>query len=362
MKFKALDSITFKIFCLFLASFILMFGYNTVEAAYPLKCYKEAIIVLSILYLSLTLFYPLVSYLISFIPVGRLIILSPIGYSLFSVAPLLDFYIAIILAITLGFLAAIFWIGCKAIIFHEVNENSWGVAFGLLSFVSIIASGLGPFIFLGYPSKYLKLYIHTHFDVFLISSVICSLATIPLLYLRNIKVQDRPRFKIKLTRIFIIYLVISFCYSSSYSILISYIPLLAPTLIGEYRFLSYAIPSTLSTLGGLLYDRFGPIVFPPLSLITLISFANLEKDFIIWGFFFNLSISLLFPGFQAHLGKIIKSSEIIAALGIAGFVSGFSLPLNSLLIGILPLEFTRLYLTALFFTGFILSFTFVIAR
>ena len=73
---------------LLISVFLLMFGYNAVEAAYPLHAYNQATKVLSVLYLVLTLSNIPAGFLISAKPAGTLIIFGPIGYFIFTVKSL----------------------------------------------------------------------------------------------------------------------------------------------------------------------------------------------------------------------------------------------------------------------------------
>ncbi|RLE71301.1 MAG: hypothetical protein DRJ37_05285, partial [Thermoprotei archaeon] len=61
------------------------------------------------------------------------------------------------------------------------------------------------------------------------------------------------------------------------------------------------------------------------------------------------------PGFQAYLGKIVGKDEIPPALGFVSFITGISISANTVLIGLLPLHFTKNYLTTVVFLGFLLS-------
>jgi len=336
---------------LLISVFLLMFGYNAVEAAYPLHAYDQATKVLSVLYLTLTLSNIPAGFLTSVKPAGTLIILGPIGYFIFTYSLLLNnFLLALATSVIIGFTSAMYWICCRTIIYREVSEQKWGFAFGLINVTAVLAGGLGPYILL-------KL---SYEDLLKISSGLCLLSILPLfpLYRRGktgkkeiltfLSIKDCLNWKL------ILYSVTAFCFSVNLPIIIAYIPIIGKDIVGEYRLLSYAIPSTLSLLGGVLYDRFGAIVIPISALLALIAFLNLPHNVIAWGFVLTASFSILFPGFQAFLGRIVNEDKISIALGFVGLISGIGVSLNIAVIGAL-LNLARLYLASLMVLGVILS-------
>jgi len=140
--------------CLLVSVFLLMFGYNAVEAAYPLHAYDQATKVLSVLYLVLTLSNIPAGFLTSVKPAGTLIIFGPMGYFIFTCSLLLDnFLLALIASIIIGFTSAIYWICCRTIVYREVEERKWGFAFGLINVTAVLAGGLGPTYFSSFLTK-----------------------------------------------------------------------------------------------------------------------------------------------------------------------------------------------------------------
>lgn len=336
---------------LLLASvFLLMFGYNAVEAAYPLHSYKQATVVLSALYLSLTLSNIAAGFLVSRWQAGSLIIFGPSGYLLFTLCLMTDdFLLSMVSSVVLGFTAALYWICARTIIFKGVDERRWGLAFGLLGTAAVLAGGLGPYLLLKLPYE----------KLLAISFAICLLSLFPLIPLRGRWRGEKQPFAIPLSKGFVLYTAASFCFSVSLPILIAFIPLLAGSgeVVGEYRLVSYAIPSTLSPIGGFLYDKLGAIVIPAFSLLALVAFLNLSTNLIAWGVVLTLSFSMLFPGFQALLGKIVAEDQVAMALGFVGLVSGVGVSVNIALIGILSSNLAMLnqYLAFLILLGMVLS-------
>ena len=135
--------------------------------------------------------------------------------------------------------------------------------------------------------------------------------------------------------------------------MIAYILAIGKDVVGEYRLLSYAIPSTFSLLGGVLYDRFSVIVIPISALLALIAFLNFPHNIIAWGFILTASFSILFPGFQAFLDRIVSEDKIPIALGFVGLISGLGVSLNIAVIGVL-LDLAWLYLASLMMLGVML--------
>ncbi len=337
--------------CLLVSVFLLMFGYNAVEAAYPLHAYDQATKVLSVLYLVLTLSNIPAGFLTSVKPAGTLIIFGPIGYFIFTCSLLLDnFLLALIASIIIGFTSAIYWICCRTIVYREVEERKWGCAFGLINIAAVLAGGLGPYILL-------KL---SYEDLLKISSGLCLLSILPLLPLygtsgaKKEEILTLSSIKNCLNRKLVLYSVTAFCFSVNLPILIAYIPAIGKDIVGEYRLLSYAIPSMFSLLGGFLYDRFGVVVIPISALLALIAFLNLPHNIITWGFILTASFSILFPGFQAFLGRIVGEDKIPIALGFVGLIAGVGVSLNIAVIGVL-LSLAWLYLASLMVLGIVLS-------
>jgi len=89
-------------------------------------------------------------------------------------------------------------------------------------------------------------------------------------------------------------------------------------------------------------------------LLALIAFLNLPHNMIAWGFILTASFSILFPGFQAFLGKIVGEDRIPIALGFVGLISGVGVSLNIAVIGML-LSSAWIYLTSLIALGTVLS-------
>ncbi len=341
-----------RVLALLLASvFLLMFGYNAVESAYPLHSYNDATKVLSVLYFVLTLSSVLAGFLTSVKPAGTLMIFGPVGYFIFACSLLLDnFLLALIASVIVGFTSAIYWICCRTIVYRVVEESKWGFAFGLISVVAVLAGGLGPFALLKIPYE----------DLLKISAGLCLLSIIPLLPLYGIggsQRDERPTLssiRNCLNGKLILYSVVAFCFSVNLPIVIAYIPAVGKDIVGEYRLISYAIPSTFSLLGGSLYDKFGAIVIPISALLALIAFLNLPHNIIAWGFILTASFSILFPGFQAFLGKIVSEDKIPLALGFVGLISGVGVSLNIAVVGML-LSLSWLYLASLMMLGTVLS-------
>lgn len=336
---------------LLISVFLLMFGYNAVEAAYPLHAYDDATKVLSVLYLVLTLSSILAGFLTSIKPAGTLIIFGPVGYFIFTCSLLLDnFLLALIASVIIGFTSAIYWICCRTIVYREVEEGKWGFAFGLINVVAVLAGGLGPFVLLRIP----------YGDLLKVSSGLCLLSILPLLPLYGTSgtkkegILTLSSIKNCLSRKLILYSITAFCFSVNLPIVIAYIPAIGKNVVGEYRLLSYAIPSTFSLLGGALYDRFGVIVIPISALLALVAFLNLPHNILIWGFVLTASFSILLPGFQAFLGRIVSEDKIPIALGFVGLISGVGVSLNIAVIGVL-LGLAWLYLASLMVLGIILS-------
>ena len=101
------------------------------------------------------------------------------------------------------------------------------------------------------------------------------------------------------------------------------------------------------------YDKFGVTVIPISALLALIAFLNLPNNIIVWGFILTASFSILFPGFQAFLGRIVNKDKIPIALGFIGLISGVGVSLNIAVIGVL-LGLARLYLASLMILGIVL--------
>ena len=336
---------------LLISVFLLMFGYNAVEAAYPLHAYDQATKVLSVLYLVLTLSNIPAGFLASVKPAGTLIIFGPIGYFIFSCSLLLNnFPLVLIASIIIGFTSAIYWICCRTMVYREVDEQRWGLAFGLINVTAVLAGGLGPYLLLKIPYE----------DLLKISTGLCLLSILPLLPLHGTsgtKKEEILTFSLIrdcLNRKLVLYSITAFCFSVNLPIVIAYIPTIGKDIVGEYRLLSYAIPSTFSLLGGSLYDRFGRAVIPTSALLALVAFLNLPHNIIAWGFILTASFSILFPGFQAFLGRIVSEDKIPAALGLIGLISGVGVSLNIAVIGVM-LDLAWLYLTSLTVLGIVLS-------
>ena len=236
--------------------------------------------------------------------------------------------------------------------YKEVEERKWGLAFGLINVVAVLAGGLGPFVLLRISYE----------DLLKISFGLCLLSILPLLPLYGVcetkrevnKLLTLSSIKGCLDKNLILYSAIAFCYSVNLPIVIAYIPAIGKDIVGEYRLLSYAIPSTFSLLGGSLYDKFGVIVVPISALLALIAFLNLPHNIIAWGFILTASFSILFPGFQAFLGRIVSEDKIPIALGFVGLISGIGVSLNIAIIGVL-LDLAWLYLASLMVLGVMLS-------
>ena len=209
--------------------FLLMFGYNAVEAAYLLHTYGQAIKILSILYLVLTLSNIPAGFLASVKPAGTLIIFDPIGYFIFTCSLLLDnFLLALIASIIIGFTSAIYWICCRTVVFRVVDEQRWSLAFGLINVTAVLAGGLGPYILLKLPYE----------DLLKISSGLCLLSILPLLSLygtSGTKKEGIPLSSIKncLNRKLILYSVTAFCFFLNLPIVIAYIPAIGKDVVGE---------------------------------------------------------------------------------------------------------------------------------
>lgn len=337
---------------LLISVFLLMFGYNAVEAAYPLHAYSQATKVLSVLYLSLTLSNIPAGFLTNIKPAGTLIIFGPIGYFIFTCSLLKDdFPLALATSIILGFTSAIYWICCRTIIFRKIDERKWGFAFGLLNVAAVLAGGLGPYILLKFPYE----------DLLKISSGLCLLSILFLLPLYGVAKGTKKGEMLTISLVsgclnknLILYSATAFCFSVNLPILIAYIPAIGKDIVGEYRLVAYAIPSIFSLLGGALYDRFGMIVIPMSALLALIAFLNLPFNIITWGFILTASFSILFPGFQAFIGKIISEDKIPIALGFVGLIAGIGVSVNIAVIGAL-LNLAKLYLAFLMTLGIVLS-------
>jgi len=210
----------------------------------------------------------------------------------------------------------------------------------------VLAGGLGPYILLRLPYE----------DLLKVSSILCLLSILPLLPLHGVgakgDVLTLSSIKNCLSRKLILYAFAAFCFSVNLPIVIAYIPAICKN-VGEYRLLSYAIPSMLSPLGGTLYDRFGVIVIPLSALLALIAFLNLPHNVIVWGFVLTASFSIMFPGFQAFMGKIVSEDRIPIALGFVGLISGVGVSLNIAVIGML-MGSAWLYLASLMVLGIVI--------
>ncbi len=335
---------------LLISVFLLMFGYNAVEAAYPLHSYAQATKVLSVLYFVLTISSVLAGFLTSIKPAGSLIAFGPVGYTLFAYSLLLnDPSIELMSAVILGFTSAIYWICCNTIIYEEIEERRWGLAFGSINVVAVLAGGLGPFVLLRMPYD----------DLLKVSMGLCSLSILPLLPLHGRGISGKEGslnihlIKNILNKKLITYTITAFCFSVNLPIVIAYIPAICKN-VGEYRLISYAIPSTLSLFGGALYDRFGLSLVPISAILALIAFLNLPRNPIVWGFILTASFSILSPGFKAFLGKIVDKDKIPIALGFVSLIAGMGVSLNIMVIGAL-IELAWLYLTVLMMVGITFS-------
>ncbi len=314
------------IFLICVSTFLLMFGYNAVEAAYPLHHYSHATGVLSILYMTLTISDIPVGMLISKIPAGTAIIFGPLGYIAFILALLFNGFV-IISAILLGFTASVYWVSCSAVIYGEVERDLWGTAFGILNLTAILAGGLGPYLLLTLPYRRLLE----------ISLLFCSISIVPLAFVRG-RGKYRSRglsFKGLANKTLALYALTSFCLSVYYPIVVAYIPLLGCRVVRSFRLFSYALPSAFSLIGGTLYDRIGFLILPIFISMAILSFMNLGQNVILWGAILTLSYSLLLPGFQAYLGEIVKEEELPLVLGMVGFISGVGVSLHIAVIGLL---------------------------
>jgi hypothetical protein len=330
-----------------------MFGYNAVEAAYPLHAYKQATEILAVLYLALTLSNIPAGLLAGMKSTKALIIFGPVGYFVFVYCLLgNNFLLALVSSIILGFTSAIYGICLRAIIFKEVYEGGWGFAFGAVNVMGVLGGGLGPYVLLKF-----------HYESLLkFAAVLCLLSIVPLVLLYRVAQEESYEksyeklslSSIKIDKNFAIYGVIAFCFAVHLAIVIAYIPVIGKEVVGEYRLFAYAIPSVLSLFGGLLYDRVGAVVIPIFSFLGLISFLNLQSNIIAWGFILTASFSVLSPGFQALMGRIVSKERIAVALGFVGFLSGIGVSLNIAVIGNLLAQ-AKVYLAVLIALGCFLS-------
>jgi len=335
---------------LLISVFLLMFGYNAVEAAYPLHAYGQATCVLSVLYLVLTLSSVLAGFLTGIKPAGSLILLGPLGYALFTYSLLLnDPTLVLTGAVILGFTSAVYWVCCRTIVYREIEEHRWGLAFGAVNVTAVLAGGLGPYLLLKLPYEYLLK----------LSLGLCSLSTVPLLPLHG-KGRSECRgnlilmVKNILNKRLITYTITAFCFSVNLPIVIAYIPTVCGSIVGEYRLVSYAIPSMFSLLGGTLYDRFGLYIVPISAILALIAFLNLPYNPIFWGFILTATFSILSPGFQAFLGNIVDKDKVPVALGFVGLVAGIGVSLDIAIIGTLA-KSAWIYLASLMVLGIAFS-------
>ncbi len=321
-----------------LSLFILMFAYNAVEAILPLETYgtdfyKYATLSLSIVYLSLTVFSLASGYLVNIKPAGTLIILGPLGYFAFSLSLLeQNGYLWIVSATFLGATASIYWICIKALVFREVEKSFWGRAFGTVGFIATLGGGLGPFVLFKILSGMS--------DVARASAVLSLISIMPLFFLlgkgRDFKNFQKLSLGVLKNKLFLFYIVASFALSVYLPFVIVVAPYIAGNeeILGEYRLLSYAIPSTLSLVGGILYDRYRGLL-PLLLLPSVFSTIFIEKNLLFMGFLLTASVSLATPGIQAMLGEIIPKKDLGVALGIASFVAGVGTSFNIYFLGYL---------------------------
>ena len=215
----------------------------------------------------------------------------------------------------------------------------------------MLAGGLGPYVLLKLPYE----------DLLKISSALCLLSILPLLPLYRVadgtkkeEILTLSSIKNCLNKKLVLYAFAAFCFSVNLPIVISYIPAIGRDIVGEYRLISYAIPSMFSLLGGTLYDKFGVIVVPISALLALTAFLNLQHNVLVWGFILTASFSILFPGFQAFLGRIVSEDEIPIALGFVGLIAGVGVSLNIAVIGVLS-DLAWLYLASLMVLGIVFS-------
>ncbi len=119
--------------------------------------------------------------------------------------------------------------------------------------------------------------------------------------------------------LFLSYILLSLALSVYLPFVIVAVPAIAGSseLLGEYRLLSYALPSTLSLIGGAVYDRYKAVL--PILLLL--------------GFMLTAFISLANPGLQAMLGELVPKKELGIALGTAAFAAGLGTSLNIYLLG-----------------------------
>ncbi len=311
--------------------FFLMFAYNSVESILPLKTYGTDIyeyvtLCLSIVYLTLTLFNIISGYLVSIKPAGSLIIFGPIGYFLFSFSFLYqNIYFWIVSSIILGITASIYWISLKALIFREIERKHWGKAFGLTTLITLLGSGLGPFILF---KKYSLL--NTILEISLILSLFSIL---PLIFLKNkgrdMKNRHGITFHILSEKKLLLYSLAAYSLSVYLPFIIIVIPYISSSekILGEYRLISYSLPGMLSLLGGIIYDKYKKII-PVFLIIATLSIMLINYNLLFLGFILTSSISLASPGIQALLGEIVPKKYLGATLGFIGFLSGIGVSLN----------------------------------
>ena len=319
-----------------LSLFILMFAYNAIEAILPLETYGTdfygyATLSLALIYLSMTVFNLFAGYLVSIKPAGTLILLGPLGYGAFSLAVAgKNEHLWLATAVFLGITASIYWICIRALVFREVDRKWWGKAFGVIAFVATLGGGLGPYVLLRA--------LHSLSDIAGAAFLLSLMAALPLLLIsgRGGAQKFKRSFELGIFKngLFLSYLLLSLALSVYLPFVIVAVPAIAGSseLLGEYRLLSYALPSTLSLIGGVVYDRY-KAVLPILLLPPALSALLIERNLLLLGFMLTAFISLASPGLQAMLGELVPKKELGIALGTAAFAAGLGTSLNIYLLG-----------------------------
>ncbi len=345
MKVRIVDDSLILLVCIYLIAIFLMGSFNIVETVLPyytegLPIYNYVKVSISLIYLSLA-FSNIVSIkLLRRYDIPRLLLLGVSGYLVYTIASIVLNNVVLILAgLFLGFTASIYWLTTRLAIYYEVSREKLGRAFGLLSCLVLISSGIFPYLSLAIyhtlmKSLLLALMLYVPIMIFLVVLIIkCRGRKLVQGNLAlNGQIFDEFR---SLLRIGSVRLLLILAFSNSYllPLVVMYSPLISKTNIelANIRLFSYAIPSLASLIGGSLYDALGPKVLLVILLIPLlVPLINLYPILMIGLLVFIQNIYA--PALQAHIGKVLAKEYLDKVLAITGLIGTISTSINMYII------------------------------
>jgi len=341
MKIGTSNSKLILLACIYVIAIFLMGSFNIVETVLPyytknLSIYNYVKISISLIYLILAFSNIVAIYMLRRYEMVKLLLLGISGYLTYTIASILLNNIGLILAgIFLGFTASIYWLTTRLTIYYEVPKQKLGRAFGMLSCLILISSGVFPYISLTIYHTLkqaltlaLLLYIPIIVALIILSGKYSKKKLIENNLISTVSLFKELKDVVKIKGVKLL-MILTFSNSYLLPLVVMYSPLISKTSteLADIRLFSYAIPSLASLMGGALYDVLGPkmllIVLLSSLLIPLINLCPILMIGLL-----VLIQNIYTPAINAHIGRMLPREYLDKVLSVIGFIGTISTSVN----------------------------------